>query len=151
MPSEADLDKLVLTTFSQTIGDRGILEKTWTEYIRDENGKQLALQNGLPDLVGHIEGLHVEIEDKKFPNRPTAQQYARLRRVNATGGLAAMIVLDPKGEVWWVPPIYIQNFDFSWKDKPSWTKLGTITGINMMQLLVESIERRRRVTRTQVS
>lgn len=134
MASEADLDHLVLTTFSHTFGNHGILDKTWTEYIRDPQGKQLALQNGMPDLVGHLYGFHIEVEDKKYPNRPTTEQYARLRRVNSSGGYGAMCVM--KGEqVWWVPDTYITSRAFSWAETHFWVPIGTIRSINLMPLM----------------
>jgi penicillin-binding protein-related factor A (putative recombinase) len=79
-------------------------------------------QQGIPDLVGHICGLHFECELKVDSNRPSPSQLTQLRRVNESGGLGCIILHHRKDEKYYliIPP-YIQSF--SYRERANWIVL----------------------------
>lgn len=139
---ESDLDKLVERSFDQLFRNFGFIDRIWTEYVRDASGRQLALQNGMPDFSGCLLGRHIEIEDKVYPNGPKSSQWARGKRVNRQGGVYIFIVSTRDG-VMLVPPEYIIGSEkFSYSDVNRWERLkmiGQILDLSPITKLVGAI------------
>lgn len=90
--------------------------------VQDDRNK------GRPDLVGHIYGLHVEIE-LKAGEYPTDDQKREITLVRQTGALAFLIVHKRTGSeetrgYYIVMPEAVRMF--SYKTRAGWIKLETI-------------------------
>ncbi len=107
-------------------------------------------ESGKPDLIGHIYGMHVEIELKVSPNRPSDMQKEQIHRVSTTGGFACVIVWHKKDDIYYlVPPENVA--DFSYRDrKKLWWRLkhaevslpeGKRRVINLSKLYIEMTSR----------
>lgn len=91
-------------------------------YIRVTHPDQYE-ESGKPDLIGHIFGVHVEIELKVDSNRPSASQKEQIRRVSESGGFACVIVHHRKdGEYYIVTPKNVEDFTYRGR-KEKWTRI----------------------------
>lgn len=136
---EKDLDKEILRQFAWMYKDVGFLEKTHAEDIRDEKGRHLATERGKPDLVGCLKGRFLAFEDKMRPNIPTDAQWAYLRKVDMVGGFCGMFVVAGT-DCFFVPPEYIANRDFSWRDTTMWVRLGSHKVFNIQPAMERAIK-----------
>ncbi|MBM63665.1 MAG: hypothetical protein CL484_12035 [Acidobacteria bacterium] len=90
-------------------------------YIRVSHPDQYE-QRGIPDLLGHIFGIHIEIELKVHPNRPSGSQVEQMRRVNESGGYACVILYWPKRKEYYL--VEKDNIsEFSYRKRESWVRL----------------------------
>lgn len=136
---ESDLDKLVERSFDQMFRQFGFIDRIWTEYVRDANGRQLALQNGMPDFSGCLLGRHIEIEDKVYPNGPKTSQWARGKRVNRHGGVYVFIVSTRDGIMLVHPQYIIVSEKFSYTDVSKWERLKVIGQILDLSPLIKLV------------
>lgn len=123
--TEHELDAKIISAFHNAFpGGVCFLEKTNAELIRDEHGRHLATERGKPDLVGCIGGRMMCFEDKKHPNTLTIEQHLYLKKAHKAGALVGMFAM--KGmDVYFVPPEYLERYEFSWKDLNQWVFCGS--------------------------
>jgi len=113
---EARLDSLVKRSIAAAYPGHAYIRKTHPD-VYEESGK--------PDFVGHIMGIHIEIEDKVSANYISGKQKAQISHVNKTGGFAIAMIHDRKDDTYWmVMPDAVQSF--SYKNREGWVKLSLI-------------------------
>ena len=76
---------------------------------------------GIPDIVGHIDGIFVGIEAKVEGNRPSEAQKAKLRLIGESGGVGAVLFGEKDNLVWLIPWEAAQTF--SLRDRTAWLPL----------------------------
>jgi penicillin-binding protein-related factor A (putative recombinase) len=121
---EKILQDLVAKSIRHTFPKNSYMRKTHPDVFE---GK------GKPDLVGHIIGVHVEIE-LKSGSRLSPEQIVELRKVHNTGGLSFILIFNKTDTTYYLIPGNIAD-RFSLKDKTGWTILPVIKTSNGETLL----------------
>jgi hypothetical protein len=124
---EARLQKLVNRSLQSQFKGRCHVRDTNPEMVRvGQQAMRGATNKGRPDIVGHIYGLHIEIELKVSNNYPTSEQKLEIRRVNRTGAIAVVIVhVRSKDKYYLVLGPSVERF--SYKSRDGWVLLPKFT------------------------
>jgi hypothetical protein len=109
--SEKHLEEIFIGSVRRLYREHAYLRKTHPDKFE---GK------GKPDYVGHIYGVHVEIELKVEPNRPSKEQKSEIRQVTSSGGFAAVLIWA-KGSFYIVYNEHVETF--SYRDRTHWQLL----------------------------
>ena len=132
---EARFQKLVIKSFKEQFHGKCHLRETDPEMAIATGGRS-ARNKGRPDIVGHVYGLHVEIELKMDGNYPSVDQKREIRLVTNTGGIAFAMVHDRKKGIYYA----VMDVDnFSYRHREGWIKLTHIQHKEMGLILLEPI------------
>ena len=94
-----------------------------THYIRVTH-PDVYEESGKPDMVGHIFGMHIEIELKVDGNYPSPNQREQLRRVNESGGFGCVLIHHRKDKKYYlIHGDNITNFSYRDRKKEKWVEL----------------------------
>ena len=124
---EAELQKLVNRSIKTAFAGKCHIRDTNPELVRADGpaGQQQiagSKNKGRPDIVGHIYGLHIEIELKVSTRYPTQEQKREIKKVQETGGIACLIV-HHRSENKYYLVLGNDIHNFSYKIREEWIEL----------------------------
>jgi len=127
---ERDLSRMVMRSIKSTYRNRCHMRVTDPEMKQLQDGSTIRDDRniGRPDLVGHIYGIHVEIE-LKAGSYPSDDQKREITTTHSTGGLACLIVHKRTGKksergYYFVPAAGVTRF--SYRTMNGWLPMDVI-------------------------